>query len=99
MHFVKATSSNVNLKRGYLDVIVSIFQIYHYEPVPWAYMLEDLFQSQHPEWVFHQHMIQVSEIEDEPEIRTVQGQCHSSLVLRKWLAFSRLSTVGAQAET
>lgn len=34
--------------------------------VPGAYLCEDLF-PEHPEWVFPQRMVQVSEIKDGPE--------------------------------
>lgn len=34
---------------------------------PEAYLCEDLFQSQHPEWAFHQRMFQMLEIEDGPK--------------------------------
>ncbi len=37
------------------------------EPVPWAYLREDLFQSSHPERPFHEGAVQVPEIEDGPE--------------------------------
>ncbi len=47
---------------GYLHVKVRIFQIQQHEPVPWAYLREDLFQSDHPELPFHLGVIQESEI-------------------------------------
>ncbi len=47
---------------GYLDVKVHVFQIQRHEPVSWAYLWEDLFQSDHPERPFHQGIIQESKI-------------------------------------
>ncbi len=47
---------------GYLDAKVRIFQIQRHEPVPWAYLQEDPFQSDHPEQPFHQGVIQESKI-------------------------------------
>ncbi len=38
---------------GNLDVKVRVFQIQR-QPVPWAYLREDLFQSDRPELPFHQ---------------------------------------------
>ncbi len=48
---------------GYLDMKVGIFQIPLKEPVPWAYLREDLFQCSHPRRPFHEGVFQVSEIE------------------------------------
>ncbi len=42
---------------GYLNVKVSVFQIQRKEPVPWAYLREDLLRCNHPEWTFHKGAI------------------------------------------
>ncbi len=49
---------------GYLDVKVSIFQVQRKEPVPWAYLRQDLFQCNHPERPSHEGTVQEPEIED-----------------------------------
>ncbi len=58
---------------GYLDVKVSVFQIQRKEPVSWAYLREDLFQSSHSERSFHEGTVQVSEIKDGLEVAILFG--------------------------
>ncbi len=48
-HPFKCESQKSSVMGGYLDVNVRVFQIQRHEPVPWAYLREDLFQSDHPE--------------------------------------------------
>ncbi len=60
-HPFECESQESSAMGGYLDVKVCVFQIQRHEPVPWAYLREDLFQSE-PERAFHQGVIQKSEI-------------------------------------
>ncbi len=63
-HSLEGESQEPPVVGGYLDVKVSIFQIQRKEPLPWAYLHEDLLRCNHPEWSFHKDVIQMSEIEN-----------------------------------
>ncbi len=60
-----ATPSNANLKNCLwwgATWMLKYASFRSSEPVPWAYLWEDLFQSDQPEQPFHQAVIQESEI-------------------------------------
>ncbi len=66
----------------YLDVKVGVFQVQKKEPVPWAYLREDLFQCSHPERLIHEGAFQVPEIEDGPQTTILFGDVE---VTSPWL--------------
>ncbi len=59
-HPLECESQELSVMGGYLDMKVSVFQIQWHEPVPWAYLREDLLQCDHPERPFYQGVIQES---------------------------------------
>ncbi len=63
---LKVESEEWPVVGGYLDVKVSVFQIQAKEPVPLAYLRNDLLQCNHPEHPSHEGVVQGSEIEDGP---------------------------------
>ncbi len=73
---------------GYLDVKVRVFQIQWHEPVPWAYLQEDLFPSNHPERPFHQGVIKDSEIKKRSQAAVFFGD-EEVVAVKAWLALGR----------
>ncbi len=59
---------------------VSVFQVQRKEPVPWAYLCEDLFQSNHPERPSYESMVKEPEIENGSQAAILFGDEEATAV-------------------